>query len=121
MLLKNIFLVFIILLIGVAIYFGIKIFQQNRIGYKNVSNADNIKLGMTEIKLLEIMGKPDDVKQDYQFISIQDTLEKKIGKFITKKIFVKSYYYTPPFSASSGIIVFVDTTEKKVLKKELFE
>lgn len=118
---RNVFLGFIILLIGVSIYFGIRIYQQNKVGYKNVSNAENVKVGMTEIEMLEIMGKPDNVKQDYQFISIQDTLESKIGKFITKELFVKSYYYAPPFLASSGIIFFVDTKEKKVLKKELFE
>jgi len=88
--------IIIIIIIAIIFIFIIQVrFTLNTSKAKqNVLNSEMIKIGMTKEKVLEIMGVPDGRQISY-FNNVDTT-----------------YYYEPPFGASSGIYVqFSDSTE----------
>jgi hypothetical protein len=62
--------------------------------YENVENSKKISIGMNEKEFIKIMGKPDSIFEEYS--------DNKL----------RIYYYEPPFASSSGIDIYVDSSNK---------
>lgn len=98
--LQKILLLFIIAFImSIIIYFGF--FQFN--ATQNVINSKKIQVDFSKDEMLIIMGEPD----SKYFTPLE------IGKEV--------YYYEPPFGASEGIDIYVDTSTNKVARIVYFE
>ena len=61
--------------------------------WANVENLKLVELGMKSSKVLQIMGRPDEI------LIASDESEKEI------------YYYSPPFMASDGIFIEMSHNE----------
>lgn len=77
-------------IIAVLIYFGYKQF----LAYKNVKNSKEINIGIPKEEMLKIMGEPKAIHKAY--------LDS------TQII----YFYEPPFAASEGIDIYIDSTNR---------
>ena len=96
----NYFLITVLILIITALcYFGKRQFM----AYRNDTNSKKIIIGIPKVKMLEVMGDPDS-----KFYS-------------TLKSGQEVYFYEPPFAASEGINIYIDTLSDKVVRIELFK
>lgn len=72
---------------------------------KNVENCEKVTHDMSTEQVIEIMGKPDDIKTYNAKINYND-LE------------VTNYYYDAPSGSSVGVNVFFDAKTNKVVRTE---
>lgn len=72
---------------------------------KNVENCERVTQDMTTEQVIEIMGKPNDIK----------TYNAKINY---KDLEVTKYYYDAPSGSSVGVDVFFDAKTNKVVRTE---
>lgn len=72
---------------------------------KNVKNCEKVRHEMSINQVVEIMGKPADIK----------TYNAKINY---KDLEVTKYYYDAPSGSSVGVNVFFDAKTKKVVRTE---
>jgi hypothetical protein len=86
-----------ILAIGSFIYL-FRYSPQAQIGRHNVERSKNLYVGMKKVELLQVMGKPKEINYS----------KYETGKAI--------YFYQPPFAASDGIEVYLDTANDKVTR-----
>ena len=97
---KNVFIV----IFGLSIFFGLfYVGVRQYEAFRNDKNSKKIKIDDTTKHMIEIMGNPDS-----KYFS---TLEKS----------QEVYFYQPPFGASEGISIYVDTLSNKVVKLEFFK
>jgi hypothetical protein len=91
--LKNLLLIFFGLFFTFLIIFiyQIRFSDRARKAYENVENSERLSEGMNLNQVIEVMGKPDTIYPSY-FDKSQDI-----------------YYYEPPFAASSGIEIYIDS------------
>lgn len=71
----------------------------------NVNKCEKVKNGMSFIQVIEIMGKPDNIK----------TYNAKINY---KDLEVTKYYYDAPSWSSVGVNIFFGAKTKKVIRTE---
>ncbi len=72
---------------------------------KNVENCERVTHDMTTEQVIEILGKPDDVKNYNAKINYKD-LE------------VTNYYYDAPSGSSVGVNIIFDAKTNKVVRTE---
>ena len=88
----------LVIVIAIIVISGFSVFFKPSVNKtrQNVINSEKIKIGMTKIEVIKIMGKPDDKRMS--FFGSKDTM----------------YYYEPPFAASEGIYIQFEDSSKKV-------
>ncbi|MGI6292744.1 MAG: hypothetical protein ACOXZH_10120 [Bacteroidales bacterium] len=71
----------------------------------NVENCEKVDIDMSMEQVVEIMGKPDNVKT-YQ------------GKINYTDMKITKYYYNAPSGSSVGVNIFFNAQSKKVVRTE---
>jgi hypothetical protein len=92
-------------LIAIILFIVVKCSSYENKAQENVENCEGVNLEMTMEQVVEIMGKPDNIKT-YQ------------GKINYTDMEVTKYYYDAPSGSSVGVNVFFNAQTEKVVRTE---